>query len=156
MTAQREGKGKAQASVNEIWEDEATADLEDNDNNVAAFNRQGAWPKTNQSSTQSNRGYSTNWGNSQAGSRFNQRGGPAAETTQTGTTNSVTFARYKDITKRNAGKESRRTNLAVMPKDKCIGPESTSWRRIKMPNLSMQTITQKTKSWKMTKMIVLT
>ncbi len=46
-TAQREGKGKAPASVNEIWEDGATADMEDDDNNVAAFNQRGAQPKTN-------------------------------------------------------------------------------------------------------------
>ncbi len=38
MTAQREGKGKSPASVNEIKEEEIPAEVEDDDNNVAAFN----------------------------------------------------------------------------------------------------------------------
>jgi len=38
-TAQREGKGKALASVNEIREEETSAEVEDDDNDVAAFNR---------------------------------------------------------------------------------------------------------------------
>jgi hypothetical protein len=37
-TAQREGKGKSPAAVNEIREEETSADLEDDDNDVAAFN----------------------------------------------------------------------------------------------------------------------
>jgi hypothetical protein len=44
-TAQREGKGKAPASVNEIRDEEVSADIEDNKNDMAAFNRRGAWPK---------------------------------------------------------------------------------------------------------------
>ncbi len=60
-TAQREGKGKAPASVNEIKEEENPAEVEDNDNDVAAFNRRGARPKTNQyqSSGQSRGGYTS-------------------------------------------------------------------------------------------------
>jgi hypothetical protein len=37
-TAHREGKGKAPASVKEIREEETSAGLEDDDNDVAAFN----------------------------------------------------------------------------------------------------------------------
>ncbi len=47
-TAQREGKGKVPAAVNKIWVEEIPADVEDNDNGVAAFNRWGARPKMNQ------------------------------------------------------------------------------------------------------------
>ncbi len=74
-TAHREGKGKAPASVKEIREEETSAGLEDDDNDVAAFNWQGARPKTNQPSSQGNRGYSANWGNYQTRSGINKRGG---------------------------------------------------------------------------------
>jgi hypothetical protein len=62
-TAQREGKGKATVAVNESCGEEISADMEDYDNDVAAFNRRGVRPKTNQPSSQSNHGYSANRGN---------------------------------------------------------------------------------------------
>jgi len=65
----------------------------------------------------------------------------AAETTQTGTS-IATSANCKGIGKRNAERESRRTNLAEMPKDEHTGRESTSWRRTKTPSQSMQSIFQ--------------
>jgi hypothetical protein len=45
----------------------------------------------------------------------------AAETTQTGTTNFAISASCNGIGKRNARKESRRTNLAEKPKDEHTG-----------------------------------
>ncbi len=59
-TAQREGKGKSSASVNDIREEETSADLEDGDNNMAAFNQRGAKPKMNHPSSQNNHRYSNN------------------------------------------------------------------------------------------------
>ncbi len=49
--------------------------------------------------------------------------GPATETTLTGTTNIVTAANSKDTDKRNAVRESRRTNPAETLKAKPTGPE---------------------------------
>jgi hypothetical protein len=40
--AQREGKGKFPASVNEIREEDTSADMEDSDNDVVAFHQQKA------------------------------------------------------------------------------------------------------------------
>ncbi len=37
-TAQREGKGKSPATVNEICDEEIPTEVEDDDNDVAAFN----------------------------------------------------------------------------------------------------------------------
>jgi hypothetical protein len=73
-TAQRELKGKSLASVNEIREEEVPAEAEDDD--VTAFNRRGARPKTNQyqSGGQSRGGYSSGRGGYQAGSGT-RRGG---------------------------------------------------------------------------------
>jgi hypothetical protein len=51
-TAQREGKGKAPASVNEIKEEENSGEVEDDNNDVAAFNRRGARPKTGRNNFQ--------------------------------------------------------------------------------------------------------
>jgi len=51
-TAQREGKGKAPASVNEVKEEENPAEMEDDDNDVAAFNKRGARPKTGKNNFQ--------------------------------------------------------------------------------------------------------
>ncbi len=71
--AQREGKGKTTVSVSEIRNEEIQANPEDNENDVANFNRRGAWPKMNQSSSQGNHGgYATSRGNYQAGSGFNK------------------------------------------------------------------------------------
>jgi hypothetical protein len=50
-TAQRELKGKGPALVNEIREEEPTAESKTDD--VAAFNRRGARPRTNQAGGQS-------------------------------------------------------------------------------------------------------
>ncbi len=79
-----------------------------------------------------------------------------AETTRTGTTNTDTSANSKATDRRNARRESKKINLAVTPKDKHIGPGSTSWRKIKMLNPSKQSTTQRTKFWKMTMTIVST
>ena len=38
-TAQREGKGKAPASVNEIRDDKVSAEMEDDKNDIVTFNR---------------------------------------------------------------------------------------------------------------------
>jgi hypothetical protein len=46
--------------------------------------------------------------------------------TRTGTKNIATSVSSKETDGRNAGKESRRTNLAEMPKDEHTGQESTS------------------------------
>ncbi len=67
-TAQREGKGKFPASVNEIREEDTSADMEDSDNDVVAFNQREARPKTNHPSSQNNCGYSANQGSYQGGS----------------------------------------------------------------------------------------
>jgi hypothetical protein len=74
-----------------------------------------------------------------------------AETTRTGTTNIATFANNKGIDKRNAGKESRKTNLAEMLKDKLTGQRSTSWTRMPKQNPSTPLITMKIKTRMMTK-----
>ncbi len=77
----------------------------------------------------------------------------AAEITQTGTTNTAISVSSKGTDKRSAGVESKRTNLAKMPKDEHTGQESTSWRRIRMPNQSMKLISQRMKHlmmWKNT------
>jgi Ty3 transposon capsid-like protein len=58
-TAQREGKTKPPAAINKINEDNGTVEAADNKNDVAAFNRKGARPKTNQSSRQSRGGYTS-------------------------------------------------------------------------------------------------
>jgi hypothetical protein len=79
----------------------------------------------------------------------------AAETTQIKTTSSAISTNYKDIPKRTAERGLRKTNCAEMPKDKHTGPESISWRRIRIPNPSMQYISQRTKTW-MATMTVLT
>ncbi len=47
----------------------------------------------------------------------------------------------KDITNRNARRELKKTNH-VSPKDDHTGPKSISWRKIRLPNPSMQSITQ--------------
>ncbi len=44
-----------------------------------------------------------------------------AETTQTETANSATFASSKDTDRKNAESDSRKTNLVEMPKDKPTG-----------------------------------
>jgi hypothetical protein len=44
-TAQREGKIKPPAAVNEISQDNGTTDVADNKNDVAAFNRIFHWPE---------------------------------------------------------------------------------------------------------------
>jgi hypothetical protein len=75
MTAQREGKGKAPASVNKIKEEENSAEVEDDDNDVAAFNKQKARPKTGKNNFQTGRGgYNSGRGGYQTGSAPNRRG----------------------------------------------------------------------------------
>jgi hypothetical protein len=73
-TAQREGKTKPPAGINEISEDDVLVEAMDDENDVAAFNRQGARPKTNQSSGQSHGGYTSGRGGYQSGSG-SKRGG---------------------------------------------------------------------------------
>jgi hypothetical protein len=51
-TAQREGKGKSPAAINEIRDEEILAEVEDDQNDVATFNRRVGRPKTNQNSFQ--------------------------------------------------------------------------------------------------------
>ncbi len=65
-TAQRELKGKGPALVNEIREEEPTAESETDD--VAAFNRPGARPRTNQTGGQSRGNYNSGRGGYQSGS----------------------------------------------------------------------------------------
>jgi len=55
---------------------------------------------------------------------------PAAETIQTKMAAFATFAKFKDIRRKNAVNESRRINLVKMLKDKPTGQGSTSWTRI--------------------------
>jgi hypothetical protein len=82
-TAQRELKGKGPALVNEIREEEPTAESETDD--VAAFNRRGARPRSNQAGGSSRGnynsgrgGYQTNYGrgsgNSGSGNNSNRNG----------------------------------------------------------------------------------
>jgi len=59
-TAQRELKGKSPALVNEIREEETT--IEGENDNVAAFNQQGARQKSNQSGGQNQGNYSSGHG----------------------------------------------------------------------------------------------
>ncbi len=65
-TAQRDLKGKSPALVNEIREEEQTA--EGGNDDVAAFNRRGARPRTNQAGRQSRGNYNSGRGGYQAGS----------------------------------------------------------------------------------------
>ncbi len=65
-TAQRELKGKGPTLVNEIREEEPAAESETDD--VAAFNRRGARPRTNQAGGQSRGNYSSGQVGYQAGS----------------------------------------------------------------------------------------
>jgi hypothetical protein len=74
---------------------------------------------------------------------------PALEATATGTANTATSARSRDIDKKNAGNESRRINLAEMPKDDTIGPRFTSWRKTK-PNPSTPLITKRSEPYRET------
>jgi hypothetical protein len=64
---------------------------------------------------------------------------PAMEATATGMANTATFARSKDIVKKNAGSESRQIIPAATLKDATTGPRFTSWRRTK-PRPSMPLI----------------
>ena len=64
-TAQRELKGKGPALVNEIREEEPTAESETDD--VAAFNRRGARPRSNQAGGQNRGTYNSGRGGYQAG-----------------------------------------------------------------------------------------
>jgi hypothetical protein len=69
----------------------------------------------------------------------------ATEATATGTANTATFARSKDIVKKNARSESRKINPAAMPKDATTGPRFTSWRKstpliTKRSDLSRETV----------------
>lgn len=66
-TAQREGKMKPPAAINEISEDDVPVKAMDDENDVAAFNRRGARPKTNQSGGQSRGGYASGRGGYQSG-----------------------------------------------------------------------------------------
>jgi len=65
-TAQRELKGKSPALVNEIREEEVTAKSETDD--ITAFNRRGARPKSNQSGRQNRGSYNSGRGGYQTGS----------------------------------------------------------------------------------------
>jgi hypothetical protein len=75
-TAQREGKGKAPASVNEINEEENSGEQEDDNNDVAAFNKRGARPKMGKNNFQNGRGgYNSGRGSYQTGAATYRRGG---------------------------------------------------------------------------------
>jgi len=75
-TAQREGKGKSLAAVNKIHNEEILAEVEDDDNNVAAFKRRGARSKTSQNNFQAGQGgYNSGRGGYQTGSGSNKQGG---------------------------------------------------------------------------------
>ena len=65
-TAQRELKGKGPALVNEVREEEPMAESETDD--VAAFNRRGARPRSNQAGGQNRGNYNSGRGGYQAGS----------------------------------------------------------------------------------------
>jgi hypothetical protein len=65
-TAQQELKGKGPALVNEIREEEPTVESKTDD--VAAFNRRGARPRSNQAGGQSRGNYNSVQGGYQAGS----------------------------------------------------------------------------------------
>jgi hypothetical protein len=59
--AQREGKSKVPAAINEVREDDSLAEMENEDNGVAAFNQKGAQPKSGYSkNAQQNCGYPSN------------------------------------------------------------------------------------------------
>jgi hypothetical protein len=72
---------------------------------------------------------------------------PAPEATATGTANTVTSARSRDINKKNAGSESRRINPAETTKDDTIGQRFTSWRRT-TPNPSTPLITKRSELYR--------
>jgi hypothetical protein len=67
-TAQREGKTKPPAAVNEICKEDVPVEAMDDENDVATLNRRGAQPKTNQSGRQSQEGYASGQGSYQSGS----------------------------------------------------------------------------------------
>jgi hypothetical protein len=102
-TAQRELKGKSPASVNEIREEEVPA--EEEEDNIAAFNRRGAKPKTNQyqSCGQSQGGYTSGRGGYQSGS--GRGGNLGKKTTTIEMESTATFAKSKDTGKRSAGNQ---------------------------------------------------
>jgi hypothetical protein len=66
-----------------------------------------------------------------------------AETTRTRTASTATSAKFKGIGRKNAGNESKRTNLVEMPKDGLTGQGSTSWTKIQKRNRSTPFITMK-------------
>jgi hypothetical protein len=94
-TAQRELKGKGPALVNEIREEELSAEGENND--VAAFNRRGARPKT---TNPADKHEETTTPDEEA-TKLDQdeEETQAKEAMTTGTANTATFARSKDIVK---------------------------------------------------------
>jgi hypothetical protein len=59
-----------------------------------------------------------------------------AETTPIAMGSTATSANYKDTGKKNAGRDSRRTNLAEMLRVKCTGPGFTSWVKTQTRNRS--------------------
>jgi hypothetical protein len=103
-TAQREGKTKPPAAINK---DDVPVEAMDDENDVTAFNRRGARPKTSQSSGQSCGGYTlldeevTNLDQDQKEEEIQ-----VAETTPIEMVNSATSARSKGTNRRNAGKDS--------------------------------------------------
>jgi len=74
---------------------------------------------------------------------------PALEATATGTANTATSARSRDIDKKNARSESRRINPAEMLKDNTTGPRFTSWKRMK-PRPSTPLITKRSELYRET------
>jgi len=74
---------------------------------------------------------------------------PALEVTATGTANTATSARSRDINKKNAGSESRRIDPAETLKDDTTGPRFTSWRRTK-PKPSTPLITKRSELYRET------
>ncbi len=80
----------------------------------------------------------------------------AAGTTPIGTENTATFASYKGTNRKNAGRGSRRTNFAGMPRDKHTGPEFTLWTKIQTQNPSTPLNNLRTDSRMTTKNMILT
>jgi hypothetical protein len=86
-------------------------------------------PKTNQPNSQNSLGrYASGRGSYQTGSGFNRRGG-SGRGNNTNRNSKYCYFNSKDIDKRNAGKESRRTSPAEMLRDEHTGREFTLWRK---------------------------
>jgi hypothetical protein len=129
-TAQREGKGKTTAPIDKIREDKFQPDLEEDENDVTAFNRRfsnqgGAQPKTGNQNFQGNRNYQNAGQGGQPNRGSGQRGGSGSGNNTDHNGKYCYYCNSKDINRKNARKGLEKTNHAWMPKDNYTGPQFT-------------------------------